>query len=73
MDFIQVDDIARVNLLAMGSVQQDAVYNVASGVETSLLQLSQTLTHVTGAYHLQPEFLPPRKVNPVPTAIGGSP
>jgi UDP-glucose 4-epimerase len=69
MDFIQVDDIARVNLLAMGSLQQDAVYNVASGVETSLLQLWQTLQRVTGAYQLQPEFLPPRNVNPVPRRL----
>ena len=31
--------------------------------------LWQTLQRVTGAYHLQPDFLPPRQVNPVPRRL----
>jgi UDP-glucose 4-epimerase len=69
MDFVHVEDIARANLLAMCSEQDDSVYNVASGTETSLLELWQALQRVTGARHLQPEFLPPRKVNPVPRRL----
>jgi hypothetical protein len=45
------------------------VYNVASGTETSLLQLWRAIRQVTGAYHLEPEFHPPRKVNPVPRRL----
>lgn len=66
MDFIYVDDVARANILAMKSDRTDAAYNVASGTETSLLQLWQAMQLVTGAHHLTPEFHPPRKVNPVP-------
>src|SRR5271166_3689675 len=39
MDFVYVEDVARANLLAMKSGASDAVYNVASGTETSLLGL----------------------------------
>jgi UDP-glucose 4-epimerase len=69
MDFVFVEDVARANLLALRSEQKDAVYNVASGSETSLLQLWEALQRVMGAYHLEPEFLPPRKVNPVPRRL----
>jgi UDP-glucose 4-epimerase len=69
MDFVYVGDIARANILAMTSDRCDDVYNVASGTETSLLQLWGAIQAVTGAYHLRPEFLPPRKVNPVPRRL----
>jgi UDP-glucose 4-epimerase len=69
MDFIFVEDVARANLLAMTSDRVDDVYNVASGTSTSLLQLWQALQEVTGAHHLNPEFHPPRKVNPVPRRL----
>jgi UDP-glucose 4-epimerase len=69
MDFVYVEDIARANLLALTAPLYDRVYNIASGVETSLLQLWQTLRAVTGAHHLSPEFRPPRKVNPVPRRL----
>ena len=41
MDFVHTADIARANLLAAGSDVQAGVYNVASGVETSLAELAQ--------------------------------
>jgi UDP-glucose 4-epimerase len=69
MDFVNVEDVARANVLALQADQEDAVYNVASGTETSLLGLWGALRRVTGAYHLEPEFLPPRKVNPVPRRL----
>src|SRR4029079_8945814 len=43
MDFIHVRDIARANILAARSKVTDDVFNVASGTETSLLQLAQAL------------------------------
>ena len=69
MDFIFVDDIARANILAMKSDREDDVYNIASGTETTLLGLWGAIQQVTGAHHLEPEFHPPRKVNPVPRRL----
>jgi UDP-glucose 4-epimerase len=69
MDFIYVEDIARANIRAMKSDRVDAVYNIASGTETTLLELWQAMQRVTGAYDLMPEFHPPRKVNPVPRRL----
>jgi len=69
MDLVYVEDIARANILAMKSDRTDDVYNVASGTETSLLELWQAMQALTGAHHLVPEFHPPRKVNPVPRRL----
>ncbi len=40
MDFVYVDDIARANILAATAPVTDEVFNVACGVETSLLELA---------------------------------
>jgi UDP-glucose 4-epimerase len=69
MDFVYVGDVARANILAMESDRLDDVYNVAIGSETSLLGLWRAIQRVTGAHGLEPEFLPPRKVNPVPRRL----
>ena len=67
----RVSDIARANLLALHSAVTDDVFNVASGCETSLLEVWQTLQRVTHADHLEPEFLPERHVNNVRRRLGG--
>jgi UDP-glucose 4-epimerase len=72
MDFVYVGDVARANLLAMTSPREDDVYNVASGTETTLLDLWQRIQALTGSYHLSPEFHPPRKVNPVPRRMANT-
>jgi len=64
MDFIHVEDIARANLLAASSPATDAVFNVGTGVETSLNQLAETLLSVMNS-SVRPEHAPPRKVNAV--------
>jgi UDP-glucose 4-epimerase len=64
MDFIYVDDIARANLLALTSEVSDEVFNVATGVETSLDELARLLGHVMGR-HIEPEYGPERKLNAV--------
>jgi UDP-glucose 4-epimerase len=46
MDFVYIGDIAAANMLAAQSDRTDVVYNVASGVETSLLELAQALLRV---------------------------
>lgn len=64
MDFVYIDDVARANVLGLKSDVTDEVFNVASGVETSLLDLAQALMRVMGR-EMAPEFGPERKVNPV--------
>jgi UDP-glucose 4-epimerase len=69
MDFVYVGDVARANVLALKADAADAVYNVAGGRETSLLDLWAAIQEVTGAFHLAPQFQRPRKVNPVPRRL----
>lgn len=69
MDFVYVEDIARANILAAKSEIVDEVFNIASGAETTLLELLQTLLKVTGHSEVQPEFLPERNINPVPRRL----
>jgi UDP-glucose 4-epimerase len=69
MDFVYVEDVARANILAAKSDIVDDVFNVGSGVETTLLELLQMLLKVTGQTEIQPEFLPERKINPVPRRL----
>jgi UDP-glucose 4-epimerase len=46
MDFVFTDDIARANLLAAAGDIREGVFNIASGTETTLLELAQTLLRV---------------------------
>ena len=64
MDFVYIEDVARSNILALPSDVSDEVFNVASGVETSLNQLAERLLKIMGS-DLRPEYGPERKVNPV--------
>ncbi|GGO22950.1 NAD-dependent epimerase/dehydratase family protein [Micromonospora parathelypteridis] len=64
MDFVDVGDIARANILAAESAHTDEVFNIASGVETSLNELAHTLLSVMKS-DLSPEYGPARKVNGV--------
>lgn len=64
MDFVHVADVARANVLAAASNETDAVFNVATGVETSLNELADALLRVMHS-PLRPEYAPPRRVNAV--------
>ncbi len=64
MDFICTPDIARANVLAAASEVSDGVYNIASGTETSLLELAQALLRAMGS-DLAVEHGPERAVNGV--------
>ena len=61
MDFVYVEDVARANLLAMQSKVTDQVFNVGTGVQTSLNQLCAALLKLTGS-PLQPQYLRARAV-----------
>jgi len=64
MDFVHTDDIARANLLAASSDVTDEVFNIASGAETSLIELALALLRAMGS-DLPLEFGPARAVNGV--------
>lgn len=68
MDFVYAPDIARANMLAAEADASDEVFNVASGVETSLQELAETLMRTMGV-DLPIEYGPERKVNPVPRRL----
>jgi UDP-glucose 4-epimerase len=68
MDFVYIGDVARANLLAACSDASDEVFNVACGVETSLLELANLLIEVMGA-DVAVEYGPERSVNKVPRRL----
>ncbi len=72
MDFIYIDDIARSNILAAKSNATDQVFNVASGTETSLLQLANELLSVMGAKGLTVEHRETRLTNSVTRRLAGT-
>jgi UDP-glucose 4-epimerase len=64
MDFVVTTDIARANVLAAAGDVTEGVYNIASGTETSLLELAEALLRVMGS-DLRVEHGPDRAVNGV--------
>jgi UDP-glucose 4-epimerase len=64
MDFVFTRDIARANLLAATADLHEGVYNIASGTETSLLQLAEALLRAMDS-DLSVEHGPERAVNGV--------
>jgi len=68
MDFVYVADIARANLLAATADVSGEVFNVASGVETSLSDLARALLDAMDV-DLPVEHGPERRVNAVPRRL----
>jgi UDP-glucose 4-epimerase len=68
MDFIYIGDVARANVLAASTEASDEVFNVASGSETSLLELARLLIEVMDA-DVAVEHGPERSVNKVPRRL----
>jgi UDP-glucose 4-epimerase len=71
MDFVYVEDVARANVLALMSDVSDEVFNVGSGVETSLNELAGALADVMGVKTAL-EYGPERKVNAVPRRLAST-
>jgi UDP-glucose 4-epimerase len=68
MDFVHVADIARANLLAASADLTDDVVNIATGRETSLLELAEALVAAMDS-DLAPEHAPARSVADVPRRL----
>lgn len=71
MDFIYIEDIARANILAATGDATDQVFNVATGVETSLLELAHALIEVMDA-DVSVEFGPERAAAKVPRRLAST-
>jgi len=61
MDFVFVGDVARANVLAAQSDVTDEVFNVGTGIQTSLNELCDLLLQLTGS-SLRPERREARQV-----------
>ena len=68
MDFVCVEDVARANLAAAVAPVTDEVFNVASGVETSLAELAAALARAMGV-DAEPEHGPARGIAAVPRRL----
>ena len=64
MDFVFVEDVARAYLLAVTSDIDDDVFNVGTGVQTSLNELCKLVLQLMGS-RLRPEYRPARSVGHV--------
>jgi UDP-glucose 4-epimerase len=64
MDFVYVGDAARAYLLAVQNDITDDVFNVGTGVQTSLDDLCRMLLRITGS-PMQPEYREARRVGNV--------
>ena len=71
MDFVHIADVARANILALESDVDDDVFNVATGVETSLAELCAMMLDLMGRSDIKPEFTTDRKLGPVGRRRGG--
>ena len=69
MDCVYVDDIARANILAANADVTDVVFNIASGVETSLNELAAILGRVMGS-SVSPEYSKNRHKISIPRCVG---
>lgn len=72
MDLVHVSDVARANILAATSAATDAVYNVGSETETSLLDLAGHFATAMGRPELKPVHMDARAVNPVPRRLASA-
>jgi UDP-glucose 4-epimerase len=71
MDFVYVEDVARANVLAACSDVDDDVFNIGTGVQTSLLELCRLVLRLTGS-SLQPVHREARSVGNVQRRRAGT-
>ena len=71
MDFINVEDVARANILAARAPVTDEVFNVGTGNEVSLSECAELLLAAMDST-LKVEFAAARKVNPVPRRVAST-
>lgn len=71
MDFVYVGDVARAYLLSVQNDVTDDVFNVGTGIQTSLNDLCRMLLRLTGS-SMQPEYREARRVGNVQRRRAGT-
>jgi len=61
MDFVHVRDVVQANLLAMEE-GDNGIYNVGTGVSTTIKELAWLVMKLVGKHNLKPTFLPQRQL-----------
>ena len=69
MDMINVQDVARANILAASADVDDIALNIGTETETSLWELATLLARIMGREDLEPGHAPRRAINPVPRRL----
>lgn len=72
MDFTFISDCVRANVLALESDVHDEAFNVATGVETSLVELCRAMIDRMGKTGLAPVHTEGRNLGPVGRRKGGT-
>ncbi|TYO61359.1 NAD-dependent epimerase/dehydratase family protein [Bradyrhizobium hipponense] len=72
LDLVHVRDVARANILAARAKVSDEVFNVGSGIETTLVQLASALAAAMGHSGVLPQFAPEQSINPVPRRVAST-
>lgn len=72
LDLVHVRDAARATILAARAKISDEVFNVGSGIETSLVQLASALASVMGHDGVLPQIAPEQSINPVPRRVAST-
>ncbi|RXG91926.1 NAD-dependent epimerase/dehydratase family protein [Bradyrhizobium zhanjiangense] len=72
LDLVHVRDAARATILAARAKVSDEVFNVGSGIETSLVQLASALASVMGHHGALPQIAPEHSINPVPRRVAST-
>lgn len=72
LDLVHVRDVARANVLAAKAMVTDEVFNLGSGIETSLEQLELALASVMGRTGVLPQFSPELSIDLVPRRVAST-
>lgn len=72
LDLVNVRDAARATVLAARAKVSDEVFNVGSGIETSLVQLASALASVMGHDGVLPQIAPDHSINAVPRRLAST-
>jgi len=59
-DFVHVNDVVNAIMLALGNDKARGIYNIGSGIATSINKLAKIILNVMGREDLRPIYAPPR-------------
>ncbi|RTE91990.1 NAD-dependent epimerase/dehydratase family protein [Bradyrhizobium sp. LVM 105] len=72
VDLVHVRDAARATILAARARVSDEVFNVGSGIETTLVQLASALASAMGHDGMLPQIAPEHSINPIQRQVAST-